>query len=152
MDIVFISELLIIVALFYLTNYLYKIVDWHARGQKAWTNETAKNIDKFLIRNFKTSLETVLIFTSSIIWGLPLVFSAIVLGFIILFQGFFEFLDTKGYWEQILICFGVISLIFSIRIYLDGERKKTTEKDGIIEDQRRKIYELEMKIKEIEVR
>jgi hypothetical protein len=82
-----------------------------------------------------------------VIYGLPLMYSVIGLGFVILFQGFFELLDTKGYWEQVLICFGVISLMFSIRVYLDGERKKILEKDGIIEYQRKRIYELETQIK-----
>lgn len=151
MDTVFISKLLIIGALLYLTNYIYKKVDWHLRGQKVWTNETVKNIDRFLISNFNTTLETVLIFMSAIVWGLPLMYSAIGLGFAILFQRFLELLDTKGYWEQILICFGIISLIFSIRIYLDGERKKSSEKDRIIEYQRKKIYDLETKIKVLKV-
>jgi hypothetical protein len=147
MDIVFISKLLIIGALYYLTNCIYKKVDWHSRGQKVWTTKTVKNIDKFLTSNFNTTLETVLIFMWVVIYGLPLMYSVIGLGFVILFQGFFELLDTKGYWEQVLICFGVISLMFSIRVYLDGERKKILEKDGIIEYQRKRIYELETQIK-----
>jgi hypothetical protein len=151
MDIVIISKLLIIALLFYLTNYIYKKIDWHTHGQKVWVNNTAKNIDKFLSNNFNTTLEAALIFMLVIVWGSPLMYSAFGLGFVILFQRFFELLETKDYWEQVLICFGFISFIFSIRIYLDGERAKVSEKDSTIEYQRKKIYDLETKIKALEV-
>lgn len=149
---VFFSKIFIIAGLFYLTNYAYKKVDWHTRGQRAWTSTTAKKIDKFMTTNFNTTFESFLIFVSIIVWGLPLMYSAFGLGFVVLFQGFLELLDTRGYWEQILICFGVISLIFSIKIYLDGEKKKVSKKDSIIEYQRKKIYDLETKINLLEVR
>jgi hypothetical protein len=150
MDIIFISKLLIIVALCYLTNYIYVETDWYTRGKKTWSNPTANKLDKFLNTYFNKSLDDILIFVYVIFWGLPFLYSAIAVGFIILFEGTLRFLDSRSYWEQIILFYGLIADFFAIQIYLNGRKLKLNEKDLIIDSQRKKIAALERKIQELE--
>lgn len=146
MDTVFVSKVSIIAVLYFLTRYVYHQTEWHVRGKRNWTKPIAKRFNNFLNKIFQKDLSDFLIFIYAVFWGIPLLISLVVLGYIILFEGTLKFLDSRNYWEQILICFGFIALYFSIRIYLDGEQVKKLQKDAIIAAQRKTIAELELKI------
>jgi len=150
MDMVFISKVSIIVVLYFLTDYVYKKTEWHTNRPGNFERPIAQTLNNFLIKVFKKNLDDVLIFIYVIFWGLPLFLSVVLLGFIIVFQGTLKFLDSRNYWEQIVICFGFIALYFSIRIYLDGEKIKNRQKDSLIETQRKAIIELQEKISMME--
>lgn len=150
MDLVFISKILIIIALYLLSKYIYKKTEWHKRGQMEWESPLTKKINKFLINVFNTGLDDLLGFIFALFWGLPLFIICFVLGFIVLFEGTLKLLDSRNYWEQILIYFGFISLYFAIRIYLDGEKLKKIEKDSLIEIHKKIIIDLREKLSLIE--
>lgn len=150
MDIVFISKVLIITALFLLTLYLYVKIEWQKSGKKEWKRPLAKKINNILINVFNKDLTDFLVVITVIIWGIPLMYSFIFLVIIVLFEGTLNLIDSKNYWEQILICFGFINLFFAIRIYLDGEKIKKIDKDLLIEIQRKTIVDLERKLSLIE--
>jgi hypothetical protein len=150
MDIAFVSKVSILIALYLLTNYIYNKTDWHTSGLRDWQRPYTKKINNFLNKTFHKSLDDLLIFIYVIFWGLPSFLSLVLLGYIILFEGTLKFLDSRNYWEQIIICFGFIALYFVIRVYLDEEKIKKSQKDLIIDKQRKTIIELEQKIRMIE--
>ena len=72
-----------------------------------------------------------------------------LVGYIILFEGMPKFLDSRSYWEQVLLCFGFIASFFAYQVYEDGRKLKLREKDFIIDNQRKTIDELEKKIRQM---
>ncbi len=128
MDYIFISKVVIIISLYFLTNYLYKRIDWHARGKKI----------RFLE------------YLAIIISAISLFIAVIGFGFIVIFEGSLKFLDSKSYWEQVILSFGLIVFYFGLKIYYDEALFNEAKKNSIIESQKKTILELKRRIETLE--
>jgi len=133
MDYEFTSKVILVICLYFLTNYFYKSIEWHS------PSKDDKKDFQFFMRYLFIS-----------IFGVAFLYGIVVFGFIILFQGSLEYLETRNYLEQIAISFAAIVIYFNFQINLDYRKIKETEKRLLIEEQKKMIQELERKIKFLE--
>ena len=145
MDWIFISKLTMILGSYALTLFVYKSIDWNARGLTNWKSTFANNLNDFLSRVFKKNLDDVRMFVVILFFAMPAFAAVVLVGYLILFEGTLKFLDSKSYWEQVFYSFAIICLFFCVRIYLDSEKFKIAEKDKEIKELRNQIWKLEKK-------
>ncbi len=150
MDKIFISKLIIIAALYFLTNYLYNMVDWHSSSKMVWKNPIAQNINRFFVKVFDSSLSDFFLLLAVIFWGVPMFYVFVILVYFVLPDGLNSNFNTQNYWEQIVLGFGVIGLCFLLRNYLDRRKIKTLERDTMIKEYEKTILELKRKIRVME--
>lgn len=127
MDFIFISKVIIIIALYFLTNFAYRKIKW---------NESTAN-----------KKEIILVYAIVIITIIPLSFAVIGLGFIIIPNGLFNYLEQETYVEQIIIVFGFIIIFFTIRIMWDKKEKEKKKNQELISNQANEIRYLETELK-----
>lgn len=133
MDYEFVSKVILLICLYFLANYFYKSIEWHS------SSKDEKKDFQFFMRYFFIS-----------IFGVAFLYGIVVFGFIILFQGSLEYLETRSYLEQIAISLAAIVIYFRFQINLDGRKIKEKEKGLLMEEQKKMIRELERKIKFLE--
>jgi len=117
MDYIFISKVATIGALYLITNFLYK-------------NKPIKSTFFFYI--------------TAILYGFATFISFITIFFVVGFVEFLEFLGNRVYYEQIIISFGSIGLLFGLRMIYD----LYYEKDELIKELKLKIQILESEKKD----
>ena len=127
MDFIWISKVLIIICLYFILNKVYKSVDWNS------SKMTYKPLDILLYLAFGISAFSALI-----------AFTVLI---IVIFPSIFNYLDTREYWEQIIILLGFIAFYFFFKIKMDDINDKKQKRESLINSQNYRIRELEDKIK-----
>ncbi|GGK41937.1 MULTISPECIES: hypothetical protein [Flavobacteriaceae] len=122
---IFISKVILIIVFFIFSNYVYEKSNW----------------------NFKkiSTLQYIYAAIVAIPFGLTLMYLFYNNVFVTL-----EFLDTRNYWEQIVLIFGFITLFFSYRIYLQDLKFDKEKKENTIEGQSIEIQLLKKYLETIE--
>lgn len=136
MDYIFISKIAILIGLFFLTRYFYKVNDWNKKG-------TSKKEDYLMYL-------IVLIILAPI--GLAFgTFMHLIMD--IIPNGIINLIDSKSYLMQIIIMFGFIIFYFGFLIWRDGKREKKIKEGKDRDDLIDKIRDLQIlvSIKENEI-
>ena len=106
MDNIWISKVLITITIYYLLYLSYKKIGWNLKG-----NFDIKNPSFIIIPLIM------------LVCVIPSIIVLYVLIVVVIFGGTFNYLDTRPYWEQIVLIIGFVSLYFYVRIKLDELNK-----------------------------
>lgn len=130
MNYVPIVKLIVIISLFVLARYIYKITDWHSRPAP---EEGLK--------------EKIVFYSSIVIFGIPILLICLSIPILTL-KSIGNFLETAGFWVQIIFAAGAIGLYYWAKVLLEErERKRQKEKDNALA-QKIKIDMLERMVKQ----
>jgi Na+-transporting methylmalonyl-CoA/oxaloacetate decarboxylase gamma subunit len=127
MDFIYISKVLIIIALYFMSDFAFR----YSKCNKP-INSKKNNIFLYII---------------VIITLIPLSSAVIIIGFIIIPNGIINYLHENSYAEQIILVFGLILIYFIMRIISDDREKKKAKNQELISNQAKEIRYLETELK-----
>ncbi|WP_157972887.1 hypothetical protein [Aureibaculum luteum] len=128
-DFILISKVLILMGLYFILSKIYKNFDFNSSAP----------ID-FL--NFKKPIQ-ILVLIVACISAFSIFMSFVVSVFLVIAPGFYNYLETRPYWDQIIILFGFIAFYFVSKMRMDEISEKKQKQKELITSQKSRINQLE---------